>query len=98
MLALVLPFPLAELQLRCAGLTSPCRFPPLASGTMWSRVKLMGWLVGSCMSMVLPQSQQTACSGWRSRRCRSRVTVFFQRRESMRWLCLGMGVILFPRG
>lgn len=36
--------------------------------------------------MACPQSQQTACSGWRSRRRRSRVTVFFQRLLSMRLL------------
>lgn len=49
---------------------------------MWSSVKAFGWCGGSCMSIGLPQSQQTASSGccWSLRRWWA--TCFFHRQSA----------------
>ena len=59
-----------ELHTKCAGLSCPRLCPPVATGSTWSAVKLIGSGCFSILSIGLLQSQQTGfgCAIRRSRR------------------------------
>ena len=59
-----------ELQTKCAGLNCPWLCPPVATGSTWSAVKLIGSGCFSILSIGLLQSQQIGfgCAIRRSRR------------------------------